>query len=189
MDVIAHASVDEFFYEVLTEVLAEVDVEATEGAGCYLVGLLGKFTRARIPDEPLALELAQSQSDPAARVKVLEKVGDTSLYVTGFFAASFERKIVSADYYMNLGRAAYQELAVRLSGASSIGEIYSELADKFPRFVDVLGEMRKRIDLAQRDVTTLYEQWLVTRSEWVEKRLRELGVLVQGDATGSRCLH
>ena len=188
MDVIAHTSVAEFFHEVLTEALAEVEVQATEGAECYLVNLLGEFIKARITDEPLSLKLAQSRGDPAARVKTLKEVGDTSLYVTGFFAASLERKLVDADYYMSLGEAAYRELGSRLAGASSIGEIYRELAAEFPRFVDVLGEVRKRIDFAQRDVVTLYEQWLVTRSEWIEARLRELGVLVQSDPDGSRYL-
>ena len=181
-DVIPHASVKEFFHEVLTDALAKADVQTTEGAEFYLVNLLGDFTKARITDEPLSLKLAQTQGDPAARVKVLKEVGDTSLYVTGFFAASLERKLVDTDYYINLGEAAYNELASRLAGSSSIGDIYREMAAKFPRFVDVLIEVRKRIDFAQSDVVTLYEQWLATRSEWIESRLRELGVLVQSDS-------
>ena len=185
MDVTAHATVEEFFHEVVTDALARADVQATEGAECYLVGLLGEFTKARITDDPLSLKLVESQGDPAARVKTLKEVGDTSLYVAGFFAASLNRRLVDAGYYVNLGEAAYRELAGRLSGASSIGEIYSELAAKFPRFVDVLAEVRKRIDCAQRDVVKLYETWLVTRSEWVERRLRELGVLVQTAPKGS----
>ena len=183
MDVVLHASVNEFFHEVLTEVLDRVDVQATEATEYYLVNLLGEFTRARISDEPLSLKLAQSQGDPASRVRALKEVGDTTLYMTGFFAASLGGKLVDASYYIHLGEAAYRELAGRLAGDSSVGEIYHELAAQFPRFVDVLGEVRKRIDLAQQDVVTLYEQWLVTRSEWIEERLRELGVLVDTRAT------
>jgi len=179
LDVKAHATVDAFFFEVLTDALAAVHLQATEPAGWYLVSLLGDFTRARLPDEPLAMKLAQSQdADPGERVKTLKEVGDTSLYVTGFFAESLSRKLVDADYYIGLGRGAYAELAGRL-GAHSITDVYRELSENFPAFVEVLGEVRRRIDFAGDDVVKLYEQWLRTRDQWIEKKLRALGVLVE----------
>ena len=82
-----------------------------------------------------------SASGPGERVKALKEVGDTALYVVGFFAESLERSLVQADYYMGLGSAAYGELASRLGG-SSVREVYEELASGFPAFVDVLGEVR-----------------------------------------------
>lgn len=184
MGLTTHASVDEFFHEVVQDALDRVALEATEGAECYLVHLLGKFTTARLSNEPLSLKLARANGDPhgdpAERMRALEEVGDTSLYLTGFFAPSLEHKLVDADYYMNLGEAAYRELAHRLSGSSSIADIYYELAARFPRFVDVLAEVRKRVDFASDDVVALYERWLATREEWIEDRLRALGVLVGG---------
>jgi len=179
IDVVPHASVDAFFHEVLTDALESMRVDATEPAGWYLVSLLGDFTRARIPDEPLSLKLAQSAAtgDPGERVKTLKEVGDTSLYVAGFFAESLSRKLVDADYYIGLGRGAYAELAGRM-GSSSITEVYRELAEGFPGFVEVLAEVRRRVDFAGADVMKLYEQWMRTRDAWVEKKLRALGVLV-----------
>jgi hypothetical protein len=58
MDVTLAASVDEFFHEVVTDALLAVDLDASEPAGWYLVGLLGEFTTARLTDEPLGLKLA-----------------------------------------------------------------------------------------------------------------------------------
>jgi hypothetical protein len=185
IDVVPHASVDAFFHEVLTDALESMNVDATEPAGWYLVSLLGDFTRARLPDEPLSLKLAHSVSaDPGERVKTLKEVGDTSLYVAGFFAESLSRKLVDADYYIGLGRGAYAELAGRM-GSGSITEVYRELAEGFPGFVEVLAEVRRRVDFAGADVMKLYEQWLRTRDEWIEKKLRALGVLVD---TGSKVI-
>jgi hypothetical protein len=185
IDVVPHASVDAFFHEVLTDALESMKVDATEPAGWYLVSLLGDFTRARLPDEPLSLKLAHSVSaDPGERVKTLKEVGDTSLYVAGFFAESLSRKLVDADYYIGLGRGAYAELAGRM-GAGSITEVYRELAEGFPGFVEVLAEVRRRVDFAGADIMKLYEQWLRTRDEWIEKKLRALGVLVD---TGSKVI-
>ena len=149
MDVTTHASVDEFFHEVVTDAVHTVRLEASEPAEWYLVNLLGDFTKGRISDEPLAIKLAAPDIEPAERVKQLKEVGDTSLYVSGFFTESLERKLVGADYYMGLGSRAYAELAGRLGGA--LTAVYRELASKFPGFVDVLSEVRRRCDFQLHD--------------------------------------
>jgi len=180
MDLSLATSLDEFFHEVVTEAIERVDLDASEPASWYLVGLLGDMSRARLPDEPLGVKLAQPVVDAAERVRTLKEVGDTSLYVAGFFAESLSRSLVDVDYYVGLGQSAFGQLA-RSLGAHTIGEVYEELADKFPRFVDVLTEVRKKTDFATPDIGKLYEIWLRTRDEWIEKKLRALGVLVDPD--------
>ncbi|GAB4566849.1 MAG: hypothetical protein Tsb0020_18920 [Haliangiales bacterium] len=186
MQVTAHASIESFFYEVVTEALERAEVEATEEAESYLVGLLGAFATHRISDEPLALKLARAADDPAERVKALKEVGDTTLYVTGFFGASLDRRgLVDASYYIGLGEAAYRELSRRLTGSSTVGSMYRELSLQFSRFVEVLTEVRKQVDFTGGDVVKLYQQWRETRADWLERRLRSLGMLVSGGpATG-----
>lgn len=181
MDVTLAASVDEFFHEVVTDALAEVDLDASEPASWYLVGLLGDMTRARLTNEPLGPKLAQPGADAGERVRTLKHVGDTSLYVAGFFAESLTRSLVDVDYYVGLGQNAYAQLARSLGGQRTITDVYEELAEKFPRFVDVLAQVRKRTDFASPDIGKLYEIWLRTRDEWIEKKLRALGVLVDVD--------
>ena len=182
MDVTLATSVDEFFHEVVTDALSAVDLDASEPAGWYLVGLLGDFTKARLTDEPLGLKLATPAEDAGERVRNLKQVGDTSLYVAGFFAESLTRSLVDVDYYVGLGQTAYTQLARSLGPRKSIGEVYEELAAKFPRFVDVLAAVRKRIAIAELNATSdigrLYEIWLRTRDEWVEKKLKQAGLLV-----------
>ena len=182
MDVTLAASVDEYFHEVVSDALSAVDLDASEPASWYLVGLLGDFTSARLTDEPLGLKLAQQQlAAGGERVKNLKQVGDTSLYVAGFFAESLSRSLVDVDYYVGIGQNAYMQLA-RSFGSKSIGEVYEELAAKFPRFVDVLMQVRKRTHMAELNATTdigkLYEIWLRTRDAWVEKKLAAAGLIV-----------
>ena len=182
MDVTLAASVDEYFHEVVTDALSAVDLDASQPASWYLVGLLGDFTKARLTDEPLGLKLAAPGDDAGERVRNLKQVGDTSLYVAGFFAESLSRSLVDADYYVSLGQSAYGQLARSLSASKSIVEVYEELAAKFPQFVDVLAQVRKRTNLAELNGTTdvgkLYEVWLRTRDEWVEKKLKAAGLIV-----------
>jgi hypothetical protein len=180
MSLTTHVSVEGFFQEVLANALSRQGMAASEPTEFYLVGLLGDYARARLPDEPLSLKLAgTAQADPGARVRALKEVGDTSLYLTGFFADSLRRKLVGVDYYMDLGQAAYHELARRLP-TSSVADVYAELSGKFPRFVEVLTEVRHHVSFAGGDVLRLYEEWVRTKSDWIEGRLRSLGVLVPG---------
>ncbi len=180
MDVSPIVSVDGFFHEVVTDALEAVHLDAAETTEWYLVSLLGEFAQARITDEPLVMKLAGSAAaEPAERFKQLKEVGDTSLYVSGFFAESLGHKLVDVDYYVGLGSRAYAELAGQIGTSNgSLTDVYRELSEKFPRFVDVLGEVRRRCDFAGADVVSLYEQWLRTRDAWVEKKLKALGVLV-----------
>lgn len=182
MDVTLAASVDEFFHEVVTDALSAVDLDASEPAGWYLVGLLGDFTKARLTDEPLGLKLAQPGEDPGERVRNLKQVGDTSLYVAGFFAESLSRSLVDVEYYVGLGQNAYAQLARQLGTSRAIGDVYEELAAKFPRFVDVLAAVRKRVSMFEMngaaDIGRLYEIWLRTRDEWVEQKLKDAGLIV-----------
>ena len=187
MDVTLATSVDEYFHEVVADALVAVDVEASEPASWYLVGLLGEMTRARLTDEPLGMKLAAPPIDPGERVRTLKQVGDTSLYVAGFFAESLTRSLVDVDYYVGIGQSAYAQLARSLGGHHSLTEIYGELAENFPKFVDVIAEIRKRSDFATSDVTRLYEIWLRTRDAWIEKKLRAVGVLVDGNGSKAPC--
>src|SRR5258705_12991962 len=145
MDVTLATSVDEFFHEVVTDALSAVDLDASESASWYLVGLLGDFTKTRLTDEPLGLKLAQPVADPGERVRNLKTVGDTSLYVAGYFAESLTRSLVDVDYYVGLGQTAYAQLARSLGAQRTITEVYEELAASFPQFVDVLAVVRKRV--------------------------------------------
>ncbi|HET9621447.1 MAG TPA: hypothetical protein VFP84_08785 [Kofleriaceae bacterium] len=180
---------DEFFHEVVTDALSAVDLDASEPAGWYLVGLLGEFTTARLSDEPLGLKLAAASHQPGHRVQTLKEVGDTSLYVAGFFAESLNRSLIDVDYYVGLGQNAYSQLARSLGARRSLSEVYEELAAKFPQFVDVLAAVRKRVTLAElnasSDIGRLYDIWLRTRDAWVEQKLKDAGVIV---STGSKVI-
>jgi hypothetical protein len=176
MGIIGHSSVEGFFKEILCEALDHSGMQVAPSTEYYLVALMGEFAKARISDEPLGLKLVRTE-DSAARVAALKEIGDTSLYVSGFFAESVNRQMVDVDYYIGMGGAAYRELSGRMTG-SSVSEVYAELSARFPDFVDVLARIRSQVNFAGHDVVALYQEWLRTRSDWIEERLSKMGVLV-----------
>jgi hypothetical protein len=182
MDLKSHLSVAEFFQEVVSGAIKNQGVNTSDHTECYLVNLLSTFANTQVDDEPLALKLASAMdASPDERARHLKEVGDTSLYVSGFFAESLQRKLVDVDYYIQMGRSSYGELARYFRGyrqSEVFGEVYDELGTKFPRYVDVLAEISEQTSVTSNlGLVQLYERWLKTGSEWMERRLREHGVL------------
>jgi hypothetical protein len=174
------ASLSEFFQDCVSSAIRNQGLETTTPAECYLVSILSDFTTEPPDDEPLALKLARAVQSPDERVRQLKDVGDTSLYVSGFFGDSVQRKLVDLDYYIQMGGAAYMELARYFRGnphSVVFGEVYDELGTKFPRFVDVLAEVSEGTMTSNADLVSLYERWQRTGSEWMARKLRALGVL------------
>lgn len=184
MDLKLDASVAEFFQELVSATMRSQGVDASEPTESYLVNLLATFTRAPPDDEPLALKMASAVfSSPDERYRHLKELGDTSLYVSGFFGESLSRKLVDVDYYIQIGGSAYGQLAQYFRGykrSEVFGEVYDELGTKFPRLVDVLAEVSEQTSVSSpASLVTLYERWLKTGSEWMARRLRQAGVIPQ----------
>ncbi len=182
MDLVPHSSVTEFFREVLLEAIRHQEVQASESAEYYLVNLLAAFAHTSVDSEPLGVKLAEgaAEMNREARVRRLKDVGDTSLYVSGFFADSLNNKLVDVRYYIQIGESAYRELARDFRGRKRdlFGDVYDELGEKFESFVDVLAEVSERSAITSNTgVVQLYERWRRTKSERVAKQLRAQGML------------
>jgi hypothetical protein len=161
-----HPTVTEFFHDAVTEALSKRHVDATEPTEFYLVNLLTEFMNTRsLSTEPLALKLAEvSSKGPDERARGLKEIGDTSLYVSGFFSESLQRKLVPVDYYVAMGGAAYGQLAnlIGMTHGSATGffrQVYNELAAKFARFVEVLGEIRRGLNFTSSELDRLMRAW------------------------------
>jgi hypothetical protein len=106
----------------------------------------------------------------------LRSLGDFSLFVSGFFSDSFQRKLVDVDYYVSMGEYAYGSLSRHDEDAFC--EVFSELAQKFVGFTDVLADISERTALPRHtDALRLYEKWLRTGSERDGQKLVERGIL------------
>ena len=73
-------------------------------------------------------------SAPAGRTNLLKKIGDTSLYVSGFFRESLKKKLVSLDYYIDMGKGAYQAAAEQ--GCEP--DLFKEMSSRFKDLTFVL---------------------------------------------------
>ncbi len=181
----------EFFRDSVHEALQHQQVGVDDHTEHYVVNVLTMFSRSEAlfePTEdgprlkPLAVMLAEAAEAPSAesRSRTLQRLGDVSLFVAGFFAQGFARKLVDVDYHIAMGGRAYGTLADSCrTGARgrALASVFHELAVKFQRLVDALNEvseMAHRHD--HRDVLRQYELWLKTGSPRAYGILRRLGV-------------
>jgi hypothetical protein len=132
-------SAEAFFRDLLLKFLKRHPIDVAPHTEVYIVGLLNGYSQTRLPDEALCILLL---SQTGNRTMHLKEVGDTALFVTGFYPDSFD----SPDYYMTLGASAYSELSNRFA-RSVLCEIYGELAEQFPQFVDLLQDMRQDLTI------------------------------------------
>jgi hypothetical protein len=133
--------------------------------------------------KPLALMLADATDaqNVEQRSLTLQRIGDVSLFISGFFIESLADKAVDIDYYVYMGESAYGSLSEEVRGTfrgNAFGEVYKELAAKFQVLIDVLNEVR---DCASQgsdvDLLRTYEIWLKTGSQRAENLLRQQGVV------------
>jgi hypothetical protein len=184
------ASLQEFFKDSVAEAMEKQGVAADDHTAYYVVNLLTLFARhERLYEagksgpglQPLAILLAEAaeSDDRETRNHVLQRVGDTSLFVAGFLGDGFARKLVDIDYYIDIGCAAYGSLSDSVRGTMRgrvFATVFAELAQKFRDFVDVLAEIRDSGKAADADILRLYDVWLRTRSARAARILREHGI-------------
>ena len=188
---VAVTSLREFFRDAFHAASEHQHLDIDEQSEAYVVNLLTMFSRADALYEqtadglrirPLAHMLADALDAPTAlaRQRALQRLGDVSLFVAGFFARSFARKLVDIDYHIAMGGNAYSSLADTMQRSMSgrtIADIYAELARNFQRLVDALNEVSEMsYRHTDADVLRLYEIWLKTGSRRAHGLLQQLGV-------------
>ncbi len=185
------SSLEEFFRDALHGAAAKQRLALDGHTEHYVVNVLTSFSRADTFFErtssgsrmkPLALMLAEAMGAPtlAERQHALQRLGDVSLFVAGFFAHGFARKLVDVDYHIAMGGRAYGSLADSARAAPrgrSIAGVFTELALKFRELVDALNEIADSARAPCHDeLLRLYELWIKTGSERAAGRLRGLGL-------------
>ena len=177
----------EFFREQLGKAMEHQRVATSAFTEFYLVNLLAACIRGEslprpepgFDEMPLALLYARSlQADRHDRARLLRAMGDTALFVSGFFASSLSESAGSLKYYCDLGGHAYACLAHDHEATTSAGpQVFGELSAQFRRFVDVLSEVSELSRLSTpHSVVQLYERWLQTGSQRAAALLVERGI-------------
>ncbi len=183
-------SLTEFFKDSVGTAMHKQGLDADDHTAYYIVNLLTLFARSEALYDgaegpsfrPLASILAEAMEAPSLEQRnfALQRIGDISLFVAGFFGESLSEKLVGLDYYVKMGGGAYGWLSENVRGSlrgQVFAQVFAELAAKFQEFVDVLSEVRDAARGSdEADALRLYDAWLRTGSPRAAKLLRRLGI-------------
>ncbi len=182
-----YASIMEFFHAQIKKRLAEQDEALDETTEFYVVQLLASRLRTQeITQEekqhgwqqtPLAILYAKafSTTNSATRFQLLKKLGDQSLYTSGFFGDALARDHQLLSYYTSMGQGAYHELS-RMSREKAFVRLFTEITEKFSFMVLLLTEISQHLQLStDQQVMKLYERWLATKSDKLRQKLLAFG--------------
>jgi hypothetical protein len=190
VQVLSVPSLTEYFRDALRNALAHQRVSLDEHTEHYVVNILSLYSRTEVSHADtragqrwvsLAELLAAAGAAESApeREAALQRLGDVSLFVAGFFAHGFERRLVDVDYHIAMGGRAYGALSATPTSSSrrALHGVFGELARKFQLVVDAIGEISDSARVwSQKDVLRLYELWLKTGSRRAQHLLQGLGV-------------
>ena len=180
---------NQYFYDVVGDAMKSRGFMASPHATEYIVNLLlsymnteklfdetnesGRKTRSTLAE----LYLRAMNSEPNVRIDLLKKLGDTSLYISGFFAESLTRKIVNVDYYVNMGETAFDSLAKSVE-EEAFCHLYQDFSRKFVKYMDILAHIAQQANIqSTKNLFQVFETYQKTGSDLARETLIENGFI------------
>ena len=192
--ILSSESIHQFFKDLLAKAIENQRARVQPFTELYLVNLLAEYLMSEAlyvqgedgkwQQKPLAFLLKEALEEPGpARVQMLRRLGDTSLFVSGFFPDSLSRRsnLVDVDYYIAMGGRAYDAVGmVAARHARSEKTLWDELSEKFRLLVDLLNEVSERtLASTNAGLVRLYERWMKTGSARLATTLAAQGVVLR----------
>lgn len=137
-----------YFKELLCDALDIENIKLQQLTQNYIVELLSKsIIQEEFPALAFMFFSAQ-EGDRLQRHVAYRRLGDTALFVSGFFKKYVENTVVGLPYYIDMGSAAY----IQASRLTTFGSpIYQELGNKFRHLVEVMIHMAEQTTLASNE--------------------------------------
>src|SRR3989338_275605 len=183
-------SLGEFFRDRVHGSLRHLHLNLSQDVEFYLVNLLIHFSttdklydrseNGEVKDIALVEMLLNAHILPSQQVPILKKMGDVSLYISGFFSDSLFKKMINLDYYIKMGNYAYASLSHLMTTPFSKGikPLFHELAEKFIPLVEVISGIADETHLkADQNLLKVYERWLTLGTDKDNKRLMSQGLI------------
>lgn len=183
---------EEFFRTRVAETLASQNLSLPDPVESYLVNLLCEFInptdlemanghKLSALDTPLAIILKEAtEAPPNQRLRILKYLGDSSLYISGFFQDFFNRKTYDAGYFRSVGSSAYEHVSFLMRdqhGDKHFSSVFRDLAYHFQDLVEVLAEISEAPgENRPVDILAVYDRWTRSPSERLRRILGRFGI-------------
>lgn len=154
-----HETAVEQWKSLVADAGRQAQHELDEELESYLVFTLLRFMRRpHAISKVVAFEyLLAMDSRSGEKRLILRDIGDQCLLVSGLYPELAKRRLVASEYFIDMGRNAYDELSGLMhAGASSL---YRQLAEAFYYLRDVLYAIRCMQSNIQLQPSDLFHTW------------------------------
>ncbi len=133
------------WYSMINEAKETHGYHFDEGLDHYLVLTLDSFLKdTNIKSNILALlYLENIQHESFKTTQNIRYVGDQCLIISGLFPERAQKKNVSLNYYIELGKSSYLKLATASQHLKLDHELFYRLSTHFVGLMDILHLLRK----------------------------------------------
>lgn len=169
--VITQSTVMAGWYELVQEAETVYGVQFGADLEQYLTALLYTYTdRPQALSGVLALDYLQAVQNPGAHAQgSLRDVGDKCLLFSGLFPQHAERRRVSINYFVDLGKSSYSCVAESCRNQVQKARLFSDLQYHFVGMMDVLHIIREMGGAEQQlSLVHAYELWQHTQSPYAK---------------------
>ncbi len=144
-------SLKSFFFKELEKLNQTSLCPVPNEALFYSSGVLEKFcvsdayfdvNEGKVREKILGQELLKAPSYAVDNQKrIYRDIGDTALFLCGFFNQSLNSKLVDQSYYIKIGQTAYRRLNSVVPSCFDVPSFYNLLAESFETLIFLLSKL------------------------------------------------
>lgn len=167
--IISHESLVQFFYKGLNEVNKNSICPLPQEFIFYSSDVLNKYLfsekyfetmNGKISEKILGINFLEAEGKSVNEKKEIYKdIGDISLIQLGMFSKRLDKKNVSQQYYINLGKSAYARMEKLECSYYDIPNFFNLFSTSFEYMVNLLSHMN------ESNKFDSFEQYLVSSNE------------------------
>lgn len=94
------------------------------------------------------------EAETHEKIYYFKKMGDLTLYLSGFFRPAMKKKSVPISYYENMGQSAYAYLSHCYKGETNV---FHSLSKKFKTLAEILSYIQKKSGEHTEDRLVLFQ--------------------------------
>ena len=144
-----------FFFDCLNEVNRKSSRPLPQEVIYYSSTVMDRFGKSRnyfqeskegkMKEKALGKKLLESSCLPRhEQIKELKDIGDTTLFLCGYFSDSLNRKLVDTSYYQQIGQSSYKKLNVFHPILFDFKNFYEFIAKTFNSLVTMISIVAQR---------------------------------------------
>jgi hypothetical protein len=154
-NLILESSLQSFFFDQLSD-LNKKSSSPLPGETIYYSSLImDRFGEAveyfevsedgKVRDKTLGVKLLEANSlGRTTQKRVYRDIGDTALFLCGYFSESLNKKIIDTSYYQEVGQIAYNRLNNIVPKAYEVPKFFEMLSDTFEKVAMMMNVVSKQ---------------------------------------------